>query len=242
MADVVEFDTEALPAEVTNAIATEAALSGATILEWTRRQARQTQNRFMDQVRQSLEAGESTAEATARVSEALKTSRRQAETLVRTAIAETVNAAALQSFRDMEVVKALQQISTLDGKTSDICIAYSGLVWDSETLEPIGHELQFNGGPPRHFNCRSRLVPVLKSFDELGIDATEVPLATRASMDGAVPGDITFDTFLRGKSKKFQDELLGPGRARLWRKGKITLTQLVDFRGNPLTLDELEAL
>lgn len=252
MAEIIEFETEALPPEVTNAIATGVALSGATILTWTRRQSKTLQDSVMDQVRLSLEAGESTQQATTRITGGkingvqvpgvMQTSRRAAETLVRTAIAQVVNAAALQSYQDMEVVKAIQQISTLDNRTSDICIAYSGLAWDANTLEPIGHNLQFNGGPPRHFNCRSRMVPVLKSFEELGIDAEEIPIATRASMDGEVPGDITFDKFLRGKSKSFQDDLLGPGRARLWRSGKITLTQLVDFRGNPLTLDQLEAL
>lgn len=253
MADIVEFETEALPAAVTTTIATGVILNGATISTWTRRQAKTTQDLFMDQVRLSLEAGESTQQATTRiiggtvdgvaVPGIMDTTRRKAETLVRTSIAEVVNSAALQSFQEMnDVVKQVQQISTLDSRTSDICIAYSGLVWDVNTLEPIGHDLPFNGGPPRHFNCRSRLVPVMKSFAELGIDATEVPLATRASMDGEVPGDITFDRFLKGKSKTFQDDLLGPGRARLWRNGDITLTQLVDFRGNPLTLDQLEAL
>jgi SPP1 gp7 family putative phage head morphogenesis protein len=252
MADVIQFETEALSAEVTNAIVSGAAITGATIFEWTRRQAVSTQQQFMDQIRQSLEAGESTQEATTRivggtiggvqVPGIMQTTRRKAETLVRTSIAEVVNQAALKSFQEMDVVKSLQQISTLDGRTSDICIAYSGKVWDKETLEPIGHTLQFNGGPPRHFNCRSRLVPVLKSFEELGLAGKEIPLATRSSMDGEVPGDITFDSWLKGKSPAFQNKVLGPGRARLWRSGKITLTQLVDFRGNPLTLDELEAL
>jgi SPP1 gp7 family putative phage head morphogenesis protein len=252
--EIIEFNTEELPAFVTAAITTGILVEGATLLQWTQRNSRQLQNAVMDQVRLSLEAGESTAQATTRitggvvagveVAGVMQTSRRNAEALVRTAIAEVVNKAALQSFQEMnDVVKAVQQISTLDSRTSDICISYSGQVWDVDTLEPIDPStLPFNGGPPRHFNCRSRLVPVLKSFEELGIAATEVPVATRASMDGEVPGDITFDGFLKGKSKKFQDDLLGPGRARLWRSGKITLTQLVDFRGNPLTLAELEAL
>ena len=251
---VIKFEAEKLPKVITNSIANGIVIEGGPLLEWTRRNSRQLQASVMDQVRLSLEAGESAAQATTRivggtvsgvaVPGVMKTSRRNAEALVRTAIAEVVNKAALQTFQDMnDVVKWVQQISTLDSRTSDICIAYSGQVWDVDTLEPIAPStLQFNSGPPRHFNCRSRLVPVMKSFEELGIDATEVPLATRASMDGEVPGDITFDAFLKGKTKTFQDDLLGPGRARLWRKGDITLTQLVDFRGNPLTLDQLEAL
>ena len=121
-------------------------------------------------------------------------------------------------------------------------MAYSGQTWDIETLQPVeGSELPFNGGPPRHFNCRSRLRPVTKSFRELGVDADEIPAGTRASMDGQVPADITFDTYLESKSETFQNRLLGRKRAELWRKNAITLTQLVDFRGYPLTLEQLES-
>jgi SPP1 gp7 family putative phage head morphogenesis protein len=252
MADViVEFEPEELPASMTNQITNGLIIQGAPLIFWWQRQSRNLQNNFMDQVRMSLEAGESTQQATTRivggtidgvaVPGIMKTSRRQAEALVRTAINEIVTQTRLNTFQDMDdVVKAIQQISTLDGRTSDICIAYSGLVWDIDTLDPIGHSLPFNDGPPRHFNCRSSIVPVLRSFEELGIDATEVPLATRASMDGEVPGDISFDKWLRGKGTTFQDNLLGPTRAKLWRNGDITLTQLVDMRGNPMTLDQLE--
>jgi hypothetical protein len=84
------------------------------------------------------------------------------------------------------------------------------------SLQPVaGSSLPFNGGPPRHFNCRSRLRPVTKSFKELGVDAAEVPVSTRASMDGQVPADITFNQFLKKKPKSFQDALLGPKRAEL---------------------------
>jgi hypothetical protein len=83
---------------------------------------------------------------------------------------------------------------------------------------------------------------VTKSFKELGIDADEIPPGTRASMDGQVPADISFDEFLTKKSDTFQNKLLGPTRAKLWRDNAITLTQLVDFRGFPLTLEQLERL
>jgi hypothetical protein len=152
------------------------------------------------------------------------------------------NQARLATFQEnSDIIKAVQQISTLDNRTTDICIAYNNQMWDVETLEPIDGAPAFNGGPPRHFNCRSTLVPVTKSFEELGIDATEQK-GTRASMDGQVPDDITFDQYLEGKSREFQDELLGERRAELWRQDRITLQQLVDQRGRPLTVEELENL
>lgn len=249
---IVEFETEELPAEQTNILAGNVVIQGAPLLTWWQRQSRQLTDRIMDQLRISMENGESTQQATTRIvggtvagvrqPGVMRTARHQAEAIVRTAMNEIVTQTRLGTLQEMDdVVKGLQQISTLDNRTSDICIAYSGKVWDVNTFEPIGHNLPWNGGTPRHFNCRSSIVPVLKSFEELGIDAVEVPQAARASMDGEVPAEITFDQWLRTKSKTFQDDLLGPGKAKLWREGKINLTQLVDMRGNPLTLEQLEA-
>ena len=81
---------------------------------------------------------------------------------------------------------------------------------------------------------------ILKTFRDLGVDLDEIPPSTRASMDGQVAEDLSFDDWLSKKPKAFQDKMLGPGRAQLYRDGKITLTDLVDLRGNPLTLEALE--
>ena len=122
---------------------------------------------------------------------------------------------------------------------SPTCIAYSGAEWDLSGNPINGTRLPFNGGPPRHFNCRSALVGITKTFRELGIDIDEPAIGTRASADGQIRADTTFAEFLDRKGKAFQDEVLGPGRAELWRKKVITLNQLLDQRGNPLTLEEL---
>lgn len=76
-------------------------------------------------------------------------------------------------------------------------------------------------------NCRCVIVP----------DTGRGVGGTRASMDGPTTG--TFADFLERKGEDFQNEVLGPGRAQLWRDGKITLQDLVNGRGNPLTLAEL---
>ena len=92
--------------------------------------------------------------------------------------------------------------------------------------------------PPAHFNCRSSTSPVTKSWRELGFDIDELPPATRASMNGQVPSDQTYDGFLRGQDKGFQEEVLGKRKAELFRGGLKT-DRFVDKSGKEYTLDQL---
>jgi SPP1 gp7 family putative phage head morphogenesis protein len=241
-----------MPASATlRSVAGDALVQGAPSREWWSRQAGDLVERFSDEVRQGIIAGETNSQIVRRIRGSraagykdglMEVTRRNAEALVRTSVQSVANDALMTTAREnADVVKGFEQISTLDSRTTTICIAYSGKTWDLDG-NPIGHDLPFNGGTPRHWGCRSVTVPLLKSWTEMGVNIRdEIPPSTRASLDGQVPEDMTFDKFLSGKSKTFQDDLLGPGRAELWREGKITLTQLVDQRGRPLTLDQLRA-
>ncbi|GEM_PF-1551220 len=101
-------------------------------------------------------------------------------------------------------------------------------------------------------NCRSTLVPLLKSWEELtgqtGLDAEiqkelrDVPRGTQSSMDGQVAESLTYEQWLKTKDDDFQREVLGPGKYRLWKTGKIGLKDLIDQRGHPLTLAQLKNL
>ncbi|MGO4326743.1 phage minor head protein [Cupriavidus sp. 2TAF22] len=223
---------------------------GAPLGDWLARQAGDTAFRFVNEIRMGVAAGETNAKIVQRIGGStrkgltgvIETSRRNAEALVRTAVQTVSNRARELTWAENDsLVKGKQQVSTLDGRTSDICIAYSGASWDLQGKPINGTVLPYNGGPPRHFNCRSTIIPLLRSFRELGLDADEFSPSTRASMDGQVAADLSFSDFLAGKGKAFQDEALGKGRAEMWRTGKITLAQLLDQRGNPLTLVQLRA-
>ena len=232
------------PAQMRAAVS-DTLIEGGTVSHWWRSQRDSFVTGVMRQVREGVRNGTSNAEI-ARNLEAgtFARHRSQANALAATATNAVSNRARIDTFNENDdVIKGYQQISTLDNKTSDVCIAYSNMAWTLNG-EPLTPEttLPFNGGPPRHFNCRSTLVPVLKSFAELGLPDLTLPEGTRASLDGQVPGDITFAQFLRSKPDSFADRMLGKQRAELWRSGKITLNQLVDMRGNPLTVEELVAL
>jgi hypothetical protein len=88
-------------------------------------------------------------------------------------------------------------------------------------------------------NCRSVLVPITMTYRELGIDIPDMPPGTRASDLGEIPADTSFDSFLKRHDAAYVDDLLGKGRADLWRKGTITLQDLLGQTGRPLTLAQL---
>lgn len=240
--------------EQIRAASTDVMIEGEVVSAWWRSQATDLRKSFMREVRTAIANGENLTQGIARITGGtvdgvtvpgvMKTTKRKAGALVSTAIQEVQKNAALAAYQaNSDVIKAVTQVSTLDNRTSDVCIAYSGQVWDINTLAPIPPAtLPFNTGPPRHWNCRSVLRPVTKTFRELGAKTKgEIPPGTRASMDGQVPADISFNAWLKSKPIEFQNKLLGKTRARLWRDGEISLTQLVDFRGQPLTLAQLEA-
>ena len=227
---------------------TNVMIQGAPSSEWWARQSADTQFRFSNVVRQGIVQGKTNQQIIGDVlgrgpgQGILEVSRRNAAALVQTSVQTVANVARLEAFaQNADVVKGVEQISTLDGHTTDICIAYSGGQWNLEGKPINGTKLPFNGGPPRHWNCRSLLVPKTKTFKELGIDVPEKKSTTRASMDGPIEAKTTFDDFLKRKGEAFQNEILGPGRAQLWRDKKITLQQLLDLHGNPLSLAELQA-
>lgn len=227
---------------------TDVMIQGAPSSEWWSRQSVDTQFRFSNAVRQGIVQGRTNQQIIGDVlgrgpgQGILEVSRRNAAALVQTSVQTVANVARLESFaQNADVVKGVEQISTLDGHTTDICIAYSGGQWNLEGKPINGTKLPFKGGPPRHWNCRSLLVPKTKTFKELGIDVSEKRSTTRASVDGQISAGTTFADFLTRKGEAFQNEILGPGRAQLWRDKKITLQQLLDLHGNPLSLAELQA-
>jgi len=263
----VEVIDSILTEEFLRAIASDALIQGAPSAEWWKRQGERLTNRFMDEIRTGMSAGESIDDMVRRIrgkatgrrhkyidpitgkerwyvefaGGIMDTGTRQARALVRTSVQQVAADARRAMYQaNDDVIKGVQQISTLDGRTTETCIAYSGAAWDLDGKPIRGNSLPFNGGVPRHYNCRSTEIPLLKSWRDLGIDMDELPQTTRSSMDGQVAADLSFGDWLSGKPESMQDHMLGKGKAQLWRDGVISLTDLVDQTGNPLTLAELK--
>lgn len=190
--------------------------------------------------------------------------RRQAQALVRTSALGVANQARLDVYAaNDEVVRGVQWMATLDPRTCLVCMGLDGLAWDYPDGDGAAdyaewkpakrgpwaqwHKKKFEPAPI-HFNCRCVVVPVTYSWKELAGShgntkaaaiADRIPENKRASMDGQVAASTTFDKWLAGKPAEFQDNVLGPARARAWRDGKVKLQGLADQSHNPLNLAQL---
>jgi hypothetical protein len=160
--------------------------------------------------------------------------------VVQTAIQTVAAEARRKSFElNRDLTNGIMQVSTLDGHTSLTCVAYDGATWDLDYEPSGGNDLPYNGGVPRHWNCRSSEIPVMKTFREMGIDLDEPEDGTRASSSGQVSDKTKFADYLKMKGEAYQNEVLGPGRAELFRAGKLAPRDLVDMSGVPVKLADL---
>lgn len=159
----------------------------------------------------------------------LDTTTREAEALVRTAVNDISNQAALSTYQaNSDIVSYVQFVATLDSRTTYICMAHDGEVYriDDPDLPT----------PPLHWGCRSILVPVI---DWGAVGLTPPDEGQRASADGPVPASTDYQAWLEQQSAAEQDAILGPQRAELFRNGDITLKDLVNGDGHVVRAADL---
>lgn len=152
----------------------------------------------------------------------------QAEAVVRTAANQVGSMARAELYKaNKDVLKGEEYSAVLDGRTTITCMGLDGHIY------PVGEGPM----PPMHYNCRSVRVPVVDdAFKALREGAT------RASMNGPVAATRTYNSWLKDQGKGFQDEVLGPERAKLFRSGALHLDKFTDDSGKVYSLNQLRAL
>ncbi len=186
----------------------------------------------------------------------MRTTTREAEALVRTAVTFTANRGMMGTFREnAEILSGVRYVATLDDRTTLICLSLDGQTWDLDDPEVV------IPGEATHFGCRSILVPVV-DWAKLGFDAPppgdriarDLSGLTEKQFDHAIStrrsrgefGDVerinsnTLATqWLRGQPERVQDEIMGPRRAELFRSGEVSLKQMVTGDLRVVNLNEL---
>lgn len=157
-------------------------------------------------------------------------SRREMTNLVHSVVQHTNNEACAATLAvNSEVLNGWIYVATLDSRTCPLCWSQSGKQF------PLGE----GPIPIRHIKCRCFQAPAVKTWRELGLDIDEFPPAMRASANGPVRADISFDEWLRGQPAGVQKDLLGPTRQKLFAEGGLKLDKFTDDSGRLLRLDQL---
>lgn len=236
----VRFDTIMPSAEQLWAAVNARPFQGRRLKEWYADIAETASKRLRDTIRTGIVEGRTIDQMVREVrgtaaqgykDGALEIGRRQAEAVVRTAVNHTATAAREELFsRNATLIKAVQWHSVLDGRTTLICMGRDGKTW------PVG----IGPRPPAHWNCRSSVIPIVKSLRELGLNVKDLKPGTRASMNGQVAADLTYNDWLKKQPVAFQEDVLGVAKAKLFRDGGLSLDRFVDRAGQELTLDQLK--
>lgn len=241
-------------------------IEGAPSSEWWSRQSDDLKQAFADEMRQGMLRGENLTQLRDRIMGQdipgvnavgkvdLRTvpkenrglywkARRNAETLVRSTVISTANAAHHAAYEaNADIMAGEAWSACLDLRTCVECGEMDGQSWEWGTPHPM---------PALHFSCRCSLLPLTKSFEQLAREShgnsriakvlDDIPEANRASMGGPVSGKLTYKDWFSRLSESRQREILGPGRFDLYKKGLIGYSDMIGQNGNELTLAELRA-
>ena len=146
-------------------------IEGVAWQDWWASQSDTTWRRFQSQMRLGVMEGETMTELGARVlgkvgidGGIMGPTKANAMAIARTGFNQMVGDVRRDLYAsNPEVVGVVEQVSTLDAHTTDICREYDGKRWSTPDMEPIGHGLEYGGGVPRHWGCRCRPAPARRA-------------------------------------------------------------------------------
>lgn len=209
------------------AVVSSQPFQGRILKEWAKGLEQSDVRRIQDAIRIGITEGQTTdqiirwirgTKAAQYQDGVIEIARRDAEAVIRTAVAHTQNRARMEVFNaNSDIVGGIQYAAVLDSKTTIFCASRDGKVYDLDKAPPI----------PAHWRCRSIYVPYFGPNE-----------GNRASKFGPVPAATTFEQFLKNQSIEFQEDVLDVERAKRFRAGE-KLEKFVDKSGHVYTLKEL---
>ena len=205
-------------------------IDGLRLGEWFDGQARSMSLATRRVIQSGLVAGKGPAEMARQIvgsrgsteRTVYRRARAEAIAITRTTVNAVQNHAAQLSYEGIpkEISDSYILDAVRDGRTSIICIALDGRVFRYDDPK--------KKVPPFHINCRTGTRPLVKGIDDKLIDQKK---------------SLTFksmEDWLKAQNTATQNDVLGAGRAQLWRDGKISLKDLIDSDNRVLSLAELK--
>jgi len=194
--------------------------------------------RIQSKVKAGLAEGKSQKEIINNVLKTTKLTEHQAKTLTRTSITATQSAALANVVSaNKSLIKGYVFTAILDSRTSPICSHHNGKIYD------VGDTTYL---PPLHWNCRSTLVPIVKSKKELQeskstrVNKEELSKVKPERMTGNTKPVEGFGAWLSKQGFATQEKILGGfEKANLFRTGKLKVEEFVTAAGKGLSISAL---
>jgi hypothetical protein len=276
----IRVELATIAADQLRAIITSKPFHGRLLKDWFMELKHTDQSRLIQALQIGMVQGEPITELVRRIigtranayaDGILAITRRDANTIVRTAVNHVSNTARSYVWdANEDIIQCRIWTATLDGRTSAMCRARDGHgapVGNQELPEGVPPLEPPDATPPGHMNCRSTMVAYINGVGVVGHRPTVTDTRTRRQREidfrkqakaegktiqqvrkewsdkhiGRVPAATTYQEFLARQSVLFQNEVLGPTRAALFRNGGLKLDQFVDRAGNELNLHDLAA-
>lgn len=191
--------------------------------------------------------------------------RRQVQAITRTAVSHISNNARSEFLQEnSDILDSEQFVSTLDSRTTPVCRAMDGKIFPlgKGPIPPLHYACRslrvaaFNaermGDRPANASTKKQLLREYAEKNKLGSIATrdDLPRGTKGDFDkfsrarvreltGTVPASATYQKWLERQSTQFQDDTLGPTKAKLFRNGGLKLDRFIDNNGQELNLKEI---
>lgn len=192
--------------------------------------------------------------------------RRHAATIARTTT-NGIGAEARRAYAELNKDIAPEElfVATLDSSTTPICRRFDGqrfkvgeppflpLHMGERSLRVPSLDGEVVGDRPRRDFTEKQLLREFsrkQGLEKVPRKRADLPRGTKGAFDsfarkrmreltGRTPAKTTYQKWLGRQSAANQDDILGPTRGALFRRGDLTLDKFVEFDGTELTLSQL---
>jgi len=155
----------------------------------------------------------------------MQTLRRSLEMNTRTMVAHLAETARMETYKkNSSIFSGFRYIATLDSRTCLVCGELDGQIFE-------GSEPPAEPALPQHYNCRCLWLPEIKGME--GFDDDDM----RASADGPVSANLTYEEWLKTQPPEVQRDILGPTRFEMYKNGAPVDAFVAD--GRTLTIKDL---
>ena len=197
--------------------------------------------RIQSKINLGLAEGVSQKQILASVMDTTKLTESQVKSLVRTSITRT-EALAVDKVMEQnkDIVYGYRYTAVLDARTSTTCSSLDGQVFP---LDDVRYR------PPLHWNCRSTLVPVLKSKEEIAkvesnrIKKRKLADIAASKLTGESPKTENYSTWLIRQPMNIMRQHLGSEEAvALFQSGTLKVGEFFTAKGKGISIAALRKL